>query len=103
MKNDYLNSYLPNTTITIKEFKKLCHEKFDAHPMMFMDYKYKKLIIMNSFYTKLPCLTHIDITQAKLSNFCKKLNIPHTKLIYRLAKSIEIDLALQSNHVIFTK
>jgi hypothetical protein len=81
------NTKLPNTTITLKEFKELLYDKFKAYPMFYTDYKNKKFIITNSFYKD------IDITQTKLINFCKKLGIKYEKCYYHLSKSIKIDLS----------
>lgn len=78
---------IPNTTITLKEFKELLKKQFNAYPIMHTNYKTKQFIITNSFYE------NIDITQIKLINFCKKLGISYKKGFYRLGKSVFIDLA----------
>ena len=78
---------IPNTSITLKEFKELLKEKFNAYPIMHTDYKNKRFIVTNSFYD------NIDITQIKLINFCKKLGISYKKGFYNWGKCVFIDLA----------
>ena len=39
------NTALPNTNITLKEFKELLYNKFKAYPLMFTDYKNNTFII----------------------------------------------------------
>jgi len=67
------NKIIPNTDITLKQFKKLLYNKFKAYPMMFTDYKNNIFVISNTFYDD------INITQRKLSMFCNKLGIKHKK------------------------
>lgn len=67
------NKVLPNTNITLKEFKKLLYDKFKAYPLMFTDYKNNTFMISNTFYD------NIDITQRKLSTFCDILGIKYKK------------------------
>jgi hypothetical protein len=62
---------IPNTSITVKEFKELIYDKFKAYPMMYMNYRKNQFEIVDTFYTS------IYITQNKLSSFCKKLGINH--------------------------
>ena len=69
------NLMLPNTNITIKDFKKLLYNEFKAYPMMFTNYKNNTFTIKNTFYE------NIDITQHKLVMFCDELKINYVKCI----------------------
>jgi len=60
---------IPNTNITLKEFKELLFEKFKAYPMIYTNYKKNIFSISETYYE------NISITQNNLSSFCKKLNI----------------------------
>jgi len=62
---------IPNTSISVKEFKELIYNKFKAYPSMYTNYKKNQLEITNTFYD------NVSITQSKLSSFCKKLGINH--------------------------
>ena len=79
------NKILPNTNITLKEFKKLLYNEFKAYPVMLTDYKNNKFIISNTFYD------NINITQRKLSIFCNTLGIKHKKSCAR-SSCVEISL-----------
>jgi len=57
--------WIPNTNITVKEFKKLLFEKFKDYPMMYTNYKERTFSISPTN----------SITQRDLRSFCKKLNI----------------------------
>lgn len=65
------NKLIPNTNITLKEFKELLFKEFKGYPMMCVHYKNNQFIISQTFYDG------IDITQDKISNFCKVLNVNH--------------------------
>lgn len=69
------NKLIPNTNITLKQFKELLYNKFKAYPSMRTDYRNNTFIVSNTFYD------NIDITQHKLSLFCDKLGIKHDKCI----------------------
>ena len=58
---------IPNTNITLKEFKELLYNKFKAYPMMRVNYKNNIFTISETHYEK------VSITQNKLSSFCNKL------------------------------
>ena len=61
------NKLIPNTNVTVKEFKELIFEKFKAYPLMRMNYQKNQFEIVNTFYE------NVSITQDKLVSFCKKL------------------------------
>jgi len=63
------NMILPNTNITLKEFKELLYNKFKAYPIMITNYKNNTFLIKNTFYDG------IDITQHELQMVCDELNI----------------------------
>ena len=65
------NIVLPNTNITLKEFKELLYNKFKAYPFMVTNYKNKTFLIRNTFYDG------IDITQHKLQIACDELGISY--------------------------
>ena len=67
------NKLIPNTNITLKQFKELLYEQFKAYPSMRTDYKNNTFTVSNTFYD------NIDITQHKLSLFCNKLGIGYKK------------------------
>lgn len=69
MKQKHNTKVIPNTDITVKEFKELIYDKFKAYPMMRMNYRKNQFEIVSTFYTSL------YLTQNKLSAFCKKLGI----------------------------
>ena len=71
MKQKHITKVIPNTSITVKEFKELIYDKFEAYPMMRMNYRKNQFEIVNTFYTS------FYITQNKLVTFCKKLGISH--------------------------
>ena len=71
MKQKHNTKVIPNTSITVKEFKELIYDKFKAYPMMRMNYRKNQFEIVNTFYTS------FHITQNKLVTFCKKLGISH--------------------------
>jgi hypothetical protein len=71
MKQKHNNKVIPNTSITVKEFKELMYDKFEAYPMMRMNYRKNQFEIVSAFYTS------FHITQNKLVAFCKKLGINH--------------------------
>jgi len=71
MKQKHNIKIIPNTDITVKEFKELIYDKFNAYPMMRMNYRKNQFEIVNTFYTS------FYITQNKLSAFCKKLGISY--------------------------
>ena len=71
MKQKHNTKVIPNTDITVKEFKELIYDRFRAYPMMRMNYRKNQFEIVNTFYTS------FYITQNKLSKFCKKLGISH--------------------------
>ena len=81
------NTALPNTNITLKEFKELLYNKFKAYPLMFTDYKNNTFIITNTFYE------NIDITQDKLSMFCNELGVKCESDIFGYTKGVKIALA----------
>jgi hypothetical protein len=68
------NKFIPNTNITLKQFKELLYNKFKVYPIMQTNYKDNTFIITDSF----------DVTQRKLSSFCNKLGIKHKKYIKRI-------------------
>lgn len=63
------NMILPNTNVTLKEFKELLYNKFKAYPIMITNYKNNTFLIKNTFYDG------IDITQYELQMVCDELNI----------------------------
>ena len=65
------NKLIPNINITLKEFKELLFKEFKGYPMMSVNYKSNQFTISQTFYDG------IDITQNKISKFCKMLNINH--------------------------
>ena len=65
------NIILPNTNITLKEFKELLYNKFKAYPTMITNYKNNTFLIRNTFYDG------IDITQHKLQIACNELDISY--------------------------
>ena len=65
------NIVLPNTNITLKEFKELLYNKFKAYPFMVTNYKNNTFLIRNTFYDG------IDITQHKLQIACNELGISY--------------------------
>jgi hypothetical protein len=69
MKQKHTIKVIPNTSITVKEFKEMIYDKFEAYPMMRMNYCKNQFEIVNTFYTS------FYITQNKLAAFCKKLGI----------------------------
>lgn len=69
MKQKHNIKVIPNTNITLKEFKELIYDKFKAYPMMRMNYRKNQFEIVNTFYD------NVDITQNKLSSFCNKLGV----------------------------
>ena len=71
MKQKHNTKVIPNTSITVKEFKELIYDKFEAYPMMRINYRKNQFEIVNTFYTS------FYITQNKLVTFCKKLGISH--------------------------
>lgn len=71
MKQKHNTKVIPNTSITVKEFKEMIYDKFEAYPMMRMNYRKNQFEIVNTFYTS------FYITQNKLVTFCKKLGISH--------------------------
>ena len=71
MKQKHITKVIPNTSITVKEFKELIYDRFRAYPMMRMNYRKNQFEIVNTFYTS------FYITQNKLVTFCKKLGISH--------------------------
>jgi hypothetical protein len=71
MKQKHITKVIPNTDITVKEFKKLIYDKFQAYPMMRMNYRENQFEIINTFYDG------VSITKSKLISFCKKLGISH--------------------------
>ena len=77
---------IPNTNITLKEFKELLYNKFKAYPMMRVNYKNNTFTISETYYEK------VSITQNKLSSFCNKLNIDHKLDYINYSKCIKINL-----------
>lgn len=71
MKQKHNNKLIPNTNVTIKEFKELVFKKFKAYPMMRMNYQKNQFEIVNTFYE------NVSITQDKLVSFCKKLGVKY--------------------------
>jgi hypothetical protein len=69
MKQKHNTKVIPNTDITVKEFKELIYDEFEI--MMRMNYRKNQFEIVNTFYTS------FHITQNKLVAFCKKLGISH--------------------------
>ncbi len=69
MKQKHNTKVIPNTDITVKEFKELMYDKFNAYPMMCMNYRKNQFEIHNVFYDG------ESITKRKLILFCKKLGI----------------------------
>jgi hypothetical protein len=69
MKHKHNNQIIPNTKITVKEFKKLIYDKFKASPLMRINYRKNQFEIVNTFYDD------VSITKKKLKKFCEELNI----------------------------
>ena len=69
MKQKHITKVIPNTGITVKEFKELIYDKFNAYPMMRMNYRENQFEIINTFYDG------VSITKSKLTSFCEKLGI----------------------------
>jgi hypothetical protein len=67
MKQKHNSKLIPNTGVTVKEFKELAFKKFKAYPLMRMNYQKNQFEIVNTFYK------NVSITQDKLVSFCKKL------------------------------
>ena len=85
-KRQNINSkVIPNTDITVKEFKEMLFEKFKARPMTTANYRRPYLIIHQTFYDG------IDITTNKLFKFCNNVGVKCYKSGYPLA-----DFALYS-------
>lgn len=81
------NKLIPNTNITLKQFKELLYKQFKAYPCMKTDYRNNTFIVSNSFYD------NVSITQRKLSLFCNKLGVKYKKgHDCHYAKCIVIDL-----------
>ena len=87
MKQKHNTKIIPNTNITVKEFKEMIYDKFKAYPIMFMNYQKNQFEIVDTFYTNL------YITQNKLSVFCKKLCISHEFGYHSISKAIIIKLS----------
>ena len=82
------NTTIPNTNITLKEFKELLYKQFKVYPTMQTNYKNNTFMISQTFYD------NIDITQRKLGLFCNKLGINYKSDINnRYTKCVVIDLA----------
>lgn len=77
---------IPNTNITLKEFKELLYNKFKAYPMMRVNYKNNTFTVSETHYEK------VSITQNKLSSFCDKLNINYELDYINYSKCIKINL-----------
>ena len=86
MKQKHTTKVIPNTDITVKEFKKLIYNKFKAYPSMYINYQKNQFEITNTFYD------NISITQNKLSSFCKKLGIEYEFGYRSISKAIIIKL-----------
>jgi hypothetical protein len=71
MEQKHTSKVIPNTNITVKEFKKLIYDRFRAYPMMRMNYRENQFEIVNTFYDG------VSITKSKLISFCEKLGINH--------------------------
>jgi hypothetical protein len=71
MKQKHNIKVIPNTDITVKEFKKLIYDKFKASPLMRLNYRKNQFEIVNTFYED------VSITKNKLQKFCKELNISY--------------------------
>ena len=71
MKQKHNNKQIPNTEITVEEFKKLIFEKFKAYPLMRLDYRKNQFEIVNTFYE------NISITQDKLIPLCEEIGIKY--------------------------
>jgi hypothetical protein len=71
MEQKHTTKIIPNTNITVKEFKELIYDKFNAYPMMRMNYRENQFEIVNAFYDG------VSITKSKLTSFCEKLGINH--------------------------
>ena len=69
MKQKHNTKIIPNTSITVKEFKKLIYDKFKASPLMRINYRKNQFEIVNTFYDD------VSITKKKLKKFCEELNI----------------------------
>ena len=69
MKQKHNNKVIPNTDVTVKEFKKLIYDKFKVYPIMRMNYLKNQFELHNAFYD------NVSITKSKLISFCKKLGI----------------------------
>jgi hypothetical protein len=69
MKQKHNTKVIPNTSITVKEFKKLIYDKFKASPLMRINYRKNQFEIVNTFYDD------VSITKKKLKKFCEELNI----------------------------
>jgi len=77
------NKVLPNTDITLKEFKELLFKQFLAYPMMKTNYKNNTFIVTSTYYSD-----NINITVNKLCLACDKLGVK-----YKVnCDSIEIEL-----------
>jgi hypothetical protein len=77
------NQKLPNTDITLKEFKELLFQHFKAYPMMKTDYKNKTFIISETYYK------NISVKIKQLCSICDELNIKYKTNI----NSITIQIA----------
>lgn len=78
-----INKTLPNTNITLKDFKEMLYEHFKAYPSMTTNYKKNVFIVNVTFYNK------IQITHNKLKAFCNVLNIKYESSV----KGVVINLS----------
>ena len=78
-----INKTLPNTNITLKDFKEMLYEHFKAYPSMTTNYKKNVFIVNVTFYDK------IQITHNKLKEFCNVLNIKYESSV----KGVVINLS----------
>lgn len=67
MKQKHNSKLIPNTGVTVKEFKELAFEKFKAYPLMRMNYQKNQFEICPTFYDG-----NINITKDKLISFCEE-------------------------------
>ena len=87
MKQKHNNKLIPNTKVTVKEFKELAFEKFKAYPMMRVNYQKNQFEICPTFYDG-----DIDITKDKLISFCKELSANYESGWWGYSSSIVIKL-----------
>jgi len=87
MKQKHNSKLIPNTNTTVKEFKELAFKKFEAYPLMRVNYQKNQFEIKPTFYDG-----DIDITKDKLISFCEELGANYEFGWWGYASAIVIKL-----------